>query len=86
MIHGRKTPRCPSPTAGRRPDAPAPRQEDADDKLSPTSSADAANRERDAWGDYIDALGDLRRTHSLRDAYLVAVLFGRWLALRRPRT
>jgi len=47
------------------------------------SGADARNRERDAWDDYADALGELRRTRSLRDAYLVAVLFGRWLALRR---
>lgn len=44
---------------------------------------DARNRERDAWDDYLDAWGELRRSRSLRDAYLVAVLFGRWLATRR---
>lgn len=78
------TPRC-SPTAGKSPDA-APRQEGAPaDIAAVPSSADERNRERDAWDDYADALGDLRCTHSLRDAYVVAVLFGRWLALRRRR-
>jgi hypothetical protein len=65
-------PQCPSTATRGGPNAPAP----------PTSSADARNRERDAWDDYIDAWGELRRTRSLRDAYVVAALFGRWLAMR----
>ncbi|WP_313195873.1 hypothetical protein [Shinella zoogloeoides] len=49
----------------------------------PGAGADDHNRERDAWDDYLDALGELRKTQSLRDAYIAAALFWRWLSIRR---
>ena len=67
----REKPGCPSPETGRSP------------TFAASSSTAERNRERDAWDDYLDALYTARLSHSLRDAYLVAVLFGRWLALRR---
>ena len=82
----RETPGCPSPETGRRPDAPAPRPEKPGPSQTRFSSADERNREQDAWDDYLDALGELRKTRSLRDAYVAAALFGRWLAMRRRRT
>ena len=66
-------PQCPSTAPGGGPNAPAP----------PPGEADARNRERDAFDDYLDAWGELRKTRSLRDAYVVAALFARCLSVRR---
>lgn len=75
------TPRC-SPTEGSGPDA-VPRKEAAGLSDCRCSSADARNREQDAFDDYLDAMHALRRSGGLLEAYIANALFHRWLAMRR---